>query len=43
MSNKSYKVVNNESGKITWFDNMQEAIEYQEKLVFYCGVDAEVI
>ena len=38
-----FKVKNNESGKIREFKTMQEAIKYQEYLIFVLGIDSEIL
>lgn len=38
-----FKVKNNESGKEKEFKTIQEAIKYQEYLVFVLGIDAEIL
>lgn len=37
------QVINNETGEIREFDNMDKAQAYQEYLVFIKGIDAEVL
>jgi hypothetical protein len=38
-----YSVRNNNTGKIYRFGSMQKAINFQEYLVFTCGIDAEIL
>jgi len=37
------RVINNETGEVREFQSLNEAIAYQEYLVFICGIDAEVL
>lgn len=38
-----FQVINNETKHIRIFGTMEEAMSYQEYLVFVLGVDAEVL
>ena len=42
-TSQKYFVKNNENGKVKEFLKLQDAIDFQEKLVFFYGIDAEVL
>jgi len=39
---ENVRVINNETGEVRCFETLEEALAYQEYMVFTLGIDAEV-